>query len=463
MEFKLQPLEVPDDEPLRFDALNRRASVEALATLVRQVPSPFVMAIDAPWGSGKTTFVHFLRATLAKSGLRCLYFNAWETDFAADPLVAFLGELNEELSSEGQGNTNFKTHFSQAKRIATVLAKKALPVATKIATAGVVDLDDLTEEAISDFVSSSVKDAVDSYSGEKALVKSFRSSLSKAIDAMGEGDIRRITIFVDELDRCRPTYAVALLERIKHLFNIENVVFVISLDKQQLAVSLGSVYGQGINASEYLRRFIDIEYALPAADPDAYTKCLYMRFGFDEFFSVRNHSELVYEKDNLLQTFSALSKVFDLSLRAREQCFTRIRIALMTTPANYFLYPNLLVILAILQIANPKLYREFAFGDASSADVVKFIGSTRLGVEFLHSHHGAVAETYLLLSKGRRHEDGPELLAYHEIAKDETKPQELRDRAAKITEIARGLTFRDRRPPLNYVVNKLELAAQFTQ
>lgn len=65
--------------------------------------------------------------------------------------------------------------------------------------------------------------------------------------------------FIDELDRCRPTFAIELLERIKHLFDIQNIVFVLSIDKEQLEASTAAAYGSAINAPEYLRRFIDLE------------------------------------------------------------------------------------------------------------------------------------------------------------------------------------------------------------
>ncbi|QDE47832.1 hypothetical protein EIN43_17235 [Enterobacter hormaechei] len=63
-------------------------------------------------------------------------------------------------------------------------------------------------------------------------------------------------IFIDELDRCRPNYAIDMLETIKHLFDINNVVFVIATDKEQLSHSICSVYGSGFDATRYLDRFL---------------------------------------------------------------------------------------------------------------------------------------------------------------------------------------------------------------
>jgi hypothetical protein len=461
MEFKLNPLEIPSDHPFRFDRLNREESVTTLVSLIQSLSGPYVIAVDSPWGTGKTTFLGFLRAVLESSGMACLYFDAWKTDFSSDPLIAFLGELNDNLPNSAKDDTRFNQFFGNAKRIASVLARRAIPVAGKIATAGILDLDDFTEQTIVDFVGTQLNDAVDSYTAEKKLIQSFRENLSDALRLIDSSQTnRKLIIVVDELDRCKPTYAIQLLERIKHLFDLENVIFIVALDKQQLGVSLGAVYGSGIDADEYLRRFFDLEYSLPKADPSEFTKCLYERFGFDEFFDARTQSELRHEKQHLLETFVALSQLLGLSLRAREQCFSRIRIALLMTKENHFLYPILVSTLAMLKVANPSLYRGYAFGSTTSREVIDFLASKPGGSELLNTHFGAIIETYLLLSKTSPHEECTELVNYRALASDSGIAHETRERASRILEIANHLSSRNR-PQLRYVVGKLELAAQF--
>lgn len=220
MKYKLAPIEIPAEDPFRFDVLNRRPSVEALSRLVDELQGPFVLAIDSPWGTGKTTFVQFLMSVLKSKGYPCLYFNAWETDFSIDPMVAFLGELGTLVSKDVKNESAFARHFQKAKKIATLLAKKAIPVVGKVATGGILDLDSFTEKSIAEYVAISITDAVDAYVAERALIEEFRASLGDAIKKLSkDGKKSEIIIFVDELDRCRPTYAIELLERIKHLFN----------------------------------------------------------------------------------------------------------------------------------------------------------------------------------------------------------------------------------------------------
>ena len=75
-----------------------------------------------------------------------------------------------------------------------------------------------------------------------------------------------LVFIIDELDRCRPTFAIELLERVKHIFDVPNIVFVFGINRDELTKSLVSVYGE-IEAGEYLRRFFDMEFILPERSP----------------------------------------------------------------------------------------------------------------------------------------------------------------------------------------------------
>jgi hypothetical protein len=460
MEFKLLPIDVPPDNPFRFDGLQRRPSVEAVASLLENLSGPFVLAIDSPWGTGKTTFVRMLKALLQQNGSFCLYFNAWETDFTTDPLIAFLGELDQLLKSHDRKGKVLE----KSKKIATLIAKRVLPVAGKIATGGLLDLDAFTEKALADLVSDSVNDAIDVYAAEKTLIESFHKSLSEAVERLKTDEKKEnLVVFVDEVDRCRPTFAVELLERIKHLFNVPNILFVISLDKAQLAISLASVYGVGINSNEYLRRFIDVEYTLPKANPKAFTKHLFARFGFESFFSARTDRSFSNERDQLEQVFAALSDLFELSLRAREQCFTMLRIAMMTTPENYYFYPFLLATLVVLKAATPSLYKRYALEEGSSGELVAELKSVKGGETFLKSRIGAVVEAYLIGAKYQSNRVSKEIDSYKQVAADESASQEDRERANHIIKLISDHSFYDSMPSTEYVVNKIELAAQFKE
>src|SRR5438309_5535791 len=93
MHSKLPDIEIPLDDPFANDKLQRRESGEILSRFLQAVPTPYVLAIDAQWGQGKTTFLRMWKQLLQNDGFPVHYFNAWEADYESDPMVALMGEI----------------------------------------------------------------------------------------------------------------------------------------------------------------------------------------------------------------------------------------------------------------------------------------------------------------------------------------------------------------------------------
>lgn len=148
-------------------------------------------------------------------------------------------------------------------------------------------------------------------------IKDFKKSLEQFIDK--ECENKPLVFIVDELDRCRPNYAVSILEQIKHFFSVKNIVFVLSIDKEQLGHAVKGVYGSDcIESDEYLRRFIDIEYSIPDPEPGKYLEFLYQYYKFHEFFKNEERiSDTVFsnDRDNFLYICQFLFSTSSITLR----------------------------------------------------------------------------------------------------------------------------------------------------
>lgn len=398
MRHRVADLEVPADDPFKFDALKRKPIVEFLANLLKRVEGPFVLALDSPWGTGKTTVIRMLQATLAQANVHCVYFNAWRVDYVTDPLVALVSSI-DELKPRGEGaQATFRVHMSKVKKVTTAIAKRGVVAAVKAATLGALDLGEEIEAIAADAAAEAAGDLVDAFQKEKVSLEQFRRELEKAISQLSDsGMAKTLVFFVDELDRCRPPFAIEMLERIKHLFDVQNMVFVLSVDKSQLEASTAAVYGDKINAPEYLRRFIDLEFGLPPLDSKDFTRTLMARFDFSEHFAARaQFNELRSDESNFTSAFSSLAGVFDLSLRARERCITRLAVILDQTPPNVFIDPMLLAFLIIVRIKNPQLFGALSAGHASSDDAMTYLGAQPGGAEFARSRLGNIVECYLM-------------------------------------------------------------------
>ncbi len=159
---------------------------------------------------------------------------------------------------------------------ATALGKVVLPAFAKGLVRGVTTF--IVGETVTDSIAESLSNAMeaaDDGAGE-SLGKAIENRLDElqertntvaafkeALEQWAGADEGPIVIFVDELDRCRPSFAVQLLERAKHFFEVPNVVFVLLLNKPQLEAAIKGVYGSGIDAVTYLTKFITLTVTLP--------------------------------------------------------------------------------------------------------------------------------------------------------------------------------------------------------
>lgn len=396
MKFRLSELEIPADDPFLNDALERKPVVEFLAGLLDKFNGPFVLALDSPWGTGKTTLVRMLKAKLEQSNFQCVYFNAWQTDFVDDPLVALVSELDGLNLAEGEAKTAFQKHLGTAKKITTAVAKRSLIAGAKAATFGGLDLTREYEAIAADVSGGLVGDAIEFFQKEQAALKKLREELVAAIAQLKiAGKRESLVFFIDELDRCRPTFAIELLERIKHLFDLSNIVFVLSVDKAQLSASVASVYGEKSDTQEYLRRFFDLEFGIPKINSKRHTTTLLTRFGMDDIFAGRK-GDLQYDKSHFVDYFSALADVFQLSLRARERCVTMLAVVMHQTLGNQYLDAILVSYLIALRAKQPDSFRMLCKGALSVEMAMEALKELPGGSEFVAGRPGMLIESYLL-------------------------------------------------------------------
>lgn len=378
LKLKRKAIEISSSNIFENDKLQRKESVRNLTELLKNIDSPVVLSVNAPWGSGKTTYLRMLHASLELETRKPIYFSAWETDFAADPLLAFLGEINLNITSFIGGDKKKNKAWEQAKKAGAHILKRGVPIAVKLATAGLVDADKIVEDEASKFAEALSKDVIDSYSKNKLAIVDFKENIKKVLGIEG-GDTEKLYIFIDELDRCRPTYAIELLERIKHLLDIEGLVFVLALDKNQLAHSVKAVYGSEFDAVGYLKRFIDVEFSLPVADVDPYIEFLAEQFDFGKYFESDRRRDGNNEFNNLIATIKVLALGQKMSLRTIEQLFSKVKLILLTVQENHYVYPELMIFLLFVKDVYPIEYANFSKVESSGKELIDLIYKVIVG------------------------------------------------------------------------------------
>lgn len=356
-------LEIDPDDPFKNDALGRRDLEPPLTQFVTQATGSFVLALDASWGSGKTTFLEMWQVKLKKEGHICMYLNAWQNDFVPDPLIAIVGELKKAIedyaSQSGEASIIISEQRKKNKKIFNLLLKHIVPLSVKIATHGLINIEPAIEKLIADTASSGAESLIKNYKKGKSEIKEFRKALGDLASQVASlNPSSKVVIIIDELDRCRPTYAIELLERVKHLFDASGVVFILGIDRSQLNHSIRSLYGSEFDATGYLRRFIDLDYLLPEPQVGDYCKYLFENFGINDLMSKRNNVDDYQLKSHLEGLMSAAK----MSLREQEQIISRLRIVLQTIPRYAQLYGNILSLLLFLREWNANIYEDIIEG-----------------------------------------------------------------------------------------------------
>ncbi|WP_333003066.1 KAP family P-loop NTPase fold protein [Vibrio coralliilyticus] len=249
--------------------LNRNDYGQFIADYITEENEGFVLNLNGAWGSGKTQFLKRLYTLLNNQSHPTIYIDAWESDFTKEPLTVVSSELLSQLEKYSAVTGS---DFDVVKSLLGKFIK-----GTAIAASGYVSkklLDDsatgieaiktLFEKTDADYISSIQK----GYTEQIDAIKEIRTKLSLLAEVLKQNHSQElpIVVLVDELDRCRPDYAIEMLEVIKHFFDTKHFVFVVATDTDQLCCSIKAIYGDDFDSEKYLKRFFHRKAQLPTPD-----------------------------------------------------------------------------------------------------------------------------------------------------------------------------------------------------
>ncbi|OJT50960.1 MULTISPECIES: KAP family P-loop NTPase fold protein [Pseudomonas] len=291
-----------EGEPWALDQMNRKGVAKFLTQYLDATPKINVLNVNSAWGSGKTFFLKNWVAEQS-SDRACVYFNAWETDFSGDAFVSLVATIKDQLHDvigPLQEADNLIKKF-------TSKASKTLIAATPALAKGVVkkftgvDIGLFSEvadsDALADAAEKAVEKLIETNKETLAIVEDFKKVFHELVvlssrQLAAGGTEKPVYIFIDELDRCRPTFAIELLERIKHLFEVSGCKFIIATDTLQLSHSIRAVYGTGFASEKYLKRFFDAEFTLDNTDIGAWVKANFTYTTEDAIVGLNNIVEV---------------------------------------------------------------------------------------------------------------------------------------------------------------------------
>jgi hypothetical protein len=302
----------------------------------------YVINLSAGWGAGKTFFLRKMKEQLELTGHLVSYIDAWKDDDAAEPMVAVMAAMNETLKPHLATRTVLEKTWNVAKSatgtalaltaqgVVYQLAKKALgPAIDGLADLGAEVDEELAEKAFVEGAGDSIaaltnnymQKRIDAYQAHQGATDRFKKSVAGILKILETTAQKQPPYFVliDELDRCRPTYAVEMLEQVKHLFDVPGLCFVVATDGEQLAHSVSAVYGASFDGAGYLRRFFNRRYRFKEPDIASLVRHLIAKSGLPEGMALTMHG--ADSVDFLANAFQS----HDLTLRDIDQVFDTLR------------------------------------------------------------------------------------------------------------------------------------------
>lgn len=353
------------------------------------------IALDADWGSGKSFFIRHWANDLRTAGHPVVVFDAWENDIGDEAAVALMSSIKDELelwSAKLPKETSLRQKAKQSTGDAIKGLRRAIAPASKVIAAGLLkkatgiavdeifdafkdgnstDLIKKTSDATSSALESGLdeifKRSLDDHQKRSQAINSFKASINDLIELLELKASAKIPMFVfaDEVDRCRPSYAIKLLEEIKHIFGAPKICFVVSTNLEQLRESVCAIYGAGFDGHRYLKRFFDRHYTLPDPNNDNFSALLLSEDSPLTSHKIAQGLPPALEKEGVKRSVAMIATAFALDLRSQKQVFFVANAAAAAIPKDKCVFTLWLLFLCALRHKNPQLFAKLLSSNQS--------------------------------------------------------------------------------------------------
>lgn len=364
--FELMPTEENLTESLRKDFLKRNKDLVRFYELLEAQEEACSIAIDGRWGSGKTFFVKqsilIINAKNPTSKMEeqkrknimemlpwmtnsdkmssnsdvAIYYDAWANDNDTDPVLSLIYEIMKQL----------EVNFSLENNV------DVLKIGGSI-------LELFTGKNINNIIENlKSEDPIKKIREEKDLYSNIKKFFSEVLVERGN----RLVVFIDELDRCKPSYTVQLLERIKHYLCDDRVTFVFSVNLRELQHTIKNYYGSTFDACRYLDRFFDMRVSLPPADKTEF----YRELGLESMYGLEQVARKIIDTYRMeMREAIRFCHQVKTSIYAPTHDSNKWQFDFVDGNTKFFLLIYIIPILEGLKIVDISLYDEFVNGENS--------------------------------------------------------------------------------------------------
>jgi Cdc6-like AAA superfamily ATPase len=209
-----------------------------------------VYALSGGWGTGKTCFIKMWENLLNEEKQAYIHIDSFKMDYESEPFLMLIKAFKDYMIETNIDNNKREGFLNKAKNILSV--DKMLKLGFNI----IIDKT-IGSEPVKEFLGNAYTSCFDKLTADVSLYDDLKISLEKILENQ-----KSLYIIIDELDRCRPDFTLETLERIKHIFHIKNVKYILVYNENIMKSIINKRYGIDINTDRYLHKFVDKTYLL---------------------------------------------------------------------------------------------------------------------------------------------------------------------------------------------------------
>jgi hypothetical protein len=387
----------------RSDFFNRKDFSENLTNLFSSTEDSLTITINADWGEGKTTFIKLWEDELNKSeNFIPIYYDAFENDFASDAFISIAVTIQEAIENHFKGfykEQNKKEIIEEykktAKKLGIELAKMGANTTIRLTTGGLLQADSLLDFLFKNEKNLNknenkvlVSEKYDSFLERRKTINEYQKTLEEVLKIDAIEPKKKIIFFVDELDRCRPDFAIQVIEKIKHLFSVSNVNFVLAVNREQLVEIISHAYG--VNKEDayiYLQKFVHVETSLPTLKDLRFSGDENLKSFLNGLVNAFEIPDELFDSDGFYNLISKSLNVIDYNPRSIERTLTLYSVSISSCdPEKAVRLFRHVLLLSLLKIHARPIYED-AKGNqrvlkgiksrnvAVGMDFIKFLGT----------------------------------------------------------------------------------------
>jgi hypothetical protein len=370
--------------PFHDDLLSRKEFSDRLERFLltehQFADGALVVSLQAPFGSGKTYFLENWKNSLQhrrtekqpdtenKTLPGAIMLNAWESDYCGDPLLALISAIikNLETDTAEEEKLNIQTIKEALKDMGSFglgLLNSFLILNTGIDTLAAKEYAEGAKEKRAQQEHPEIN-LLETFENKQRALNKIKEQLKTLF---GGNEVRAI-IMIDELDRCRPDYAISYLETIKHIFDLHGLVFVLAVDHAQLRSAAKALFGADMNFDEYFRKFAQRRITLPEIKGEETIRKIVSRY-FEKY--IKNENRFSKLSNDESKNITDMVSVSNLNFRQIQEIFRIVGHALSRKEENrgiLWCWSASTILMSVLSVINPTLFSKFGKNELTLHD-----------------------------------------------------------------------------------------------